>query len=146
EMETKEFKKFHVNLSDTDNVCYNNAEEEKYFKFFTLEKIEDLKQLSEGDDILMEAFKSLEKLNNDSMLMSLLEEQELDDYCQRAAMVEQKQLSFDEGKSIGFNEGKNVEFDEGKIEIAKNMLNKKFDLNTISSITGLTKEELENLN
>ena len=23
EMETKEFKKFHVNLSDTDNVCYN---------------------------------------------------------------------------------------------------------------------------
>ncbi|MBP3919987.1 MAG: hypothetical protein J6D28_00305, partial [Bacilli bacterium] len=112
------------------------------FKFFTLEKIEDLKQLSEGDDILMEAFKSLEKLNNDSMLMSLLEEQELDDYCQRAAMVEQKQLGFDEGKSIGFNEGEKNK----QIEIAKNMLNKKFDLNTIASITGLTREELENLN
>ncbi|MBO5183778.1 MAG: hypothetical protein J6B64_05240, partial [Bacilli bacterium] len=116
------------------------------FKFFTLEKIEDLKQLSEGDDILMEAFKSLEKLNNDSMLMSLLEEQELDDYCQRAAMVEQKQLGFDEGKNVGFDEEKSIGFNEGKIEIAKNLMKLNVPINTIIEATNLTKEELENLN
>lgn len=82
----------------------------------------------------MEAFKSLEKLNNDSILMSLLEEQELNDYCQRAAMVEQKQLGFDEGEK------------KKQIEIAKNMLSKGTEINFISECTGLTKEELEHLN
>ena len=38
---------------------------------------------------------SLEKLDNDSILMSLLEEQELDEYYKRAIMYELKQIGFD---------------------------------------------------
>lgn len=42
---------------------------------------------------------------------------------------------------ISYEEGKN----QTKIEIAKNLLNKKMNLSDISEITGLTKEEIEKL-
>ncbi|MBP3920196.1 MAG: hypothetical protein J6D28_01380 [Bacilli bacterium] len=142
EVENNGFIRFHVNLSDIDGVCFNNAKEKKYYKFFTLEKIEDLKQISKEDEILMEAFKCLEKINNNSILMSLLEELELEEFYERAAIDELKQINFDKGKTVGLIDGKKQE----KIEIARNMLNKNFDLNIIASITSLTKEELENLN
>ncbi len=49
------------------------------------------------------------------------------------------------GKNEGLKEGKNVGIKEKSIEIAKNMLNKKMDIKIISEMTGLSKEEIENL-
>lgn len=42
EVETDEFKKFHINLKLIDKSCYNNSEINKFFKFFILEKEEEL--------------------------------------------------------------------------------------------------------
>ena len=36
-------------------------------------------------------------------------------------------------------------FDDAKKEIVKNLLNENMDLNLISKVTGLTREEIENL-
>ena len=60
----------------------------------------------------------------------------------RATMIE---TGIREGKEQGIKEGKK----EGKklkaIEIAKKLIAKNFDLAEIQELTGLTKEELENL-
>ena len=56
---------------------------------------------------------------------------------------------YEEGLVHGFDQGKESGFEEGtkkeKIEIAKSMLDKKLDLETISELTGLTIEEINNL-
>ena len=130
ELETNEFKKFHINLKKLDSSCYNSYEEvNRFFKFFILDKEKDLEELSKEDDILMEAYEHLKSLSHDSIPMSRLEEQELDEYCQRLAIMDAK------------NEG----LDEGKIEIAKKMLEKNSDISFISECTGLTIEEINNL-
>ena len=138
EVETNEFKKFHINLKILNDACYNSYEEvNKFFKFFTLDKEKDLEELSKGDEILMEAYEHLKNLSHDSIPMSKLEEQELDDYCQRLAIMDAKNDGIAEGKA----EGKQDE----KIEIAKKSLYQGIDINTISIITGLTIEEIHNL-
>ena len=57
--------------------------------------------------------------------MSKLEEQELDEYCQRLAIMDAKK--------------------EGQIEIARKMLEKGSDINFISDCTGLSIQEINNL-
>ena len=73
----------------------------------------------------MEAYKYLKSLSHDSIPMSKLDEQELDEYCQRLAIMDAKK--------------------EGQIEIAKNMLNDKVNDETIIKYTRLSIEEINEL-
>ena len=139
ESETDEFIKFHVNLKNLDNSCYN--ESVKYFKFFTLNKISDLENLVEGDEILMDSLNELKNISRDSILMDDLERRELEEYCYKLAIMDAKNEGKDEGKQAGINEGKQNE----KIEIARKMLEKSSDINFISECTGLSIEEINNL-
>ena len=147
ESETDEFIKFHVNLNNIDNSCYNEVG--KYFKFFTIDKISELEELVKGDEILMDSLEELKSISSDSILMSQLERRELEDYCQEIAIHEAhdegKALGLSEGKILGISEGKTLGINESKIEIAKNMLNKQSDINFISECTGLSIEEIERL-
>ena len=43
------------------------------------------------------------------------------------------------------NEGKNIGIKESRVEIAKNMLKENIDIKTISKVTGLTIEDVQNL-
>ena len=139
ECETNEFKKFHINLKKCSNICYNSYNEvNKFFKFFTIDKISELEDLCKGDDILMDALEHLKSLSYGSIPMSELEEKELDEYCQRLAIMDAKYEGINEGKQ----EGKNEE----KLEIAKKMLNDGIDINFISKYSGLSVENIENLN
>ena len=56
-----------------------------------------------------------------------------------------KQIGIETGKQIGIETGKKIGIEAEKIEIAKNMLKKKLDINTISECTGLSLEEIQNL-
>ena len=66
-----------------------------------------------------------------------------------AGLAEGKIIGINEGKAIGLNEGKAIGISEGEIktkkEIAKKMLNLKISIEQITEITGLTREELENI-
>ena len=62
-----------------------------------------------------------------------------------AAKNDGYQEGIEKGKELGLKEGKDIGKMDGKQEIAKNMLKKKMDLELIEEITGLTKEEIENL-
>lgn len=135
ESETDEFVKFHVNLKNLDNSCYN--ESMKYFKFFTLDKISDLENLVEGDEILMDSLEELKNISNDSILMDDLERRELEEYCRKIDLEEAKNEGIDEGKKLGVT--------ESKIEIAKKMLDKNSEISFISECTGLSIEEISKL-
>ena len=56
-----------------------------------------------------------------------------------------KKTGIEEGIKRGIKQGMNVGKKEEKIKIAKNMLKKNFDIDSISEITNLTKEEIKNL-
>ena len=77
----------------------------------------------------MEAYEHLKSLSHDSIPMSKLEEQELDVYCQRLAIMDAK------------NDG----IKQRNIEIARKMLEKGSDISFISECTGLSIEEINNL-
>ena len=49
------------------------------------------------------------------------------------------------GKAIGLTEGKAIGLNEGKRKIAKNMLNKNMNVSIISELTGLSIEEIKEI-
>ena len=136
ESETDRFKKFHINLKNIDSLCYNEGE--KYFKFFTLTNISELEKLCEGDEILMNSLDDLKNLSTDSIFISELEKKEIDEYCKIYEMKQIKNDALTEGKAIGINEEKN--------KIAKKLLEQKIDIDIISKSTGLSIEEIKELN
>ena len=77
----------------------------------------------------MKAYEHLKSLSHDSIPMSKLEEQELNDYCQRLAIKDAK------------NEGEKSK----QLEIAKNLLSENIDISIISKSTGLTIHEIKNI-
>ena len=138
EIETDEFRKFHVNLKNIPDKCYNElSERERYFKLFLIDDIEELDKISMGDDIMKKVVETVKSLSSDPIFMSELEKQQLDEYCSAMAIVDAKK----EGKQEGKAEGKKEE----KIEIARNMLAKNSDVQFISECTGLSIDEINNL-
>lgn len=53
----------------------------------------------------------------------------------------QRNKGFEEGKSVGETKG----FNEAKIEVARKMLAEKFSVEKIASLTGLSEEDIKNL-
>ena len=134
EIETDEFRKFHVNLKNIPDKCYNElSERERYFKLFLIDDIEELEKISMGDDIMKKVVETVKSLSSDPIFMSELEKQQLDEYCSAMAIVDAKKEGKQEGKK------------EEKIEIARNMLAKNSDVQFISECTGLSIDEINNL-
>ena len=134
EIETDEFRKFHVNLKNIPDKCYNElSERERYFKLFLIDDIEELEKISMGDDIMKKVVETVKSLSSDPIFMSELEKQQLDEYCSAMAIVDAKKEGKKEGKK------------ERNIEIAKNMLAKNSDVQFISECTGLSIDEINKL-
>lgn len=123
------YKEFHVNLNNLSDECYNDDERNKYFKLLTLNKQSDLKLLSKGDDIMEDAANKIVSLSSDPNFISELERQQIKEYARNYALEKAEER----GK------------DERNIEIAKKSLEQDININTISVITGLSIEEIENL-
>ena len=150
ELETNEFKKYHVNLKNIPNKCYNELDErERYFKLFTVDDKKELEKISKGDKIMEKVNKTLTNLSEDSIFMTQLEKEQLNEYCNRIAEVEIKKEAKEEGIKEGKIEGRKEGIKEGKIEgkleTAKIMLNKKYPIETIKELTNLTEDEINEL-
>lgn len=131
----KFYKEFHINLNNLSDECYNNlSESDKYFKLLTLDKEDDLKLLSKGDEIMESAADKIVDLSSDPGFISELEKQQVHEYAMNYALEKAEER----GKQSGV--------DERNIEIAKKSLEQNIDIKTISLITGLTVEEIEKLN
>ena len=82
---------------------------------------------------IKEATVEIVKMSQDEKIRKLAELRE-------KAIMDEKAV-FDAGKEDGIQQGEL----QTKINIAKNMKNKKIDINIIVEVTGLTKEEIEKI-
>ena len=90
---------------------------------------------------LEEAVRQLRLLNADEEVQQLADAEDWARYDYNSAMAEVKEKGLAAGLAKGRAEGRTEE----KNELVKKMLEKKMNIDLISELTGLTKEEIENL-
>ena len=99
--------------------------------------IANLKKIAGENDIMKKIVNDLIDLSNDSDIISAYEKEEIEKYAYEVALKEVE----NRGKKEGLKEGSLNK----QIEIAKKSLEENIDKDTISKITGLTLQEIENL-
>ena len=137
--------KYYIDLEYMYKMCYNKAVKDlsEFERYCLLLKAETRKFAREiaGDDSIMKKIKDkIEELNEDENILGLYDAEEEArrvwntkiKYAERLAEEKVKEAVKDAEK-------------QRNIEIAKNMLNKGIDIETIVECTNLTKEEIEEL-
>ncbi len=156
------FIKYHINMEKMKKIDYNKSSLsrfEKILKMMTEEDKEELKRLSKGDKELENMKEEICKMSEDEEMVDYMIE--LEEIAQKINAEEDRKEARKEGLKEGLEEGKKEGLKEGleegkkeglkegkkesTIEIAKAMLNKNFEIKTISEITNLSIEEIENL-
>ena len=96
-----------------------------------------LKEISLGDEVLMELKKKVEVLSEDEVFANIYDEE------RDKMMVENDKLAYAEkqGMEKGLVQGK----EQKRLEIAKTMLKNNVEEDLIIKYTGITKEELNKL-
>lgn len=110
------------------NLDKEKIEEYKHLIMLDLNE-EELSKLSKGDELVMEYEKEITDLNNQETFQSYM------------TYEEDQQMINNTEKHMAYEEGIKTE----KVEIAKSMLSKNIDINTISECTGLSIEEINTL-
>ena len=132
------------NMDRIKKEWYNVIDKRKRKLFYYLSKLdmeEEELEVEEEDEFVKKLKEKLKKLNQNKEFVSFLSREEDIEF----QMNSERSEGIDEGINIGINQGINIGKNEGKIEIAKNMLQMKFDINSISKVTGLTLKEIEGL-
>ena len=133
------------NMDKIKKEWYNVINERERKLYYYLSKF-DIKreelEIEEDDDEFVKKLKEkLKNLNQNKEFVSFLSrEKDI-----KFQMNTERSEGIDEGINIGFSQGITIGKNEGKIEIAKNMLNEKVDFNIICKTTGLTEQEVLNL-
>ena len=144
-LETENYESYHLNLEYLRKKCYNNCKLtrlEHLCKLFFITNKEEAEELAKEDDIMEKAVNKLYELSEDEKLMGLYDAEKVDQMTQNTMKLSARLEGIEEGKKVGLEEGQQKE----KIEIAKKLLEKKIDIETISSITELSIKEIEELN
>ncbi len=128
---------------------YNVIDERERKLYYYLSKFdmkkEELEINEEDDEFVKKLKEKLKMLNRNKKFVTFLSREKDIEY----QMNTERSEGIDEGINIGFSKGITIGKSEGKneskIEIAKNMLNEKVDFNIICKTTGLTEQEVLNL-
>lgn len=124
--------KYKIDLEYIENKYYNNDEltrREKIFLMFKESNREILKEISKGDKIMDKIYKRLDKLSEDEALSLLYDEKEREE--------EKKQAEIEYAEEHGLNKGIK--------QTARNLLSMNMKVEDISKATGLSIEEINNL-
>ena len=126
---------------------YSNSKEKEKFKYLIMMGLEkdELDSIPKGDTIMNKYKDKITKLNEEPSFQEYMTKEEDDRKMYNTKMNYAKKTGIEEGIKRGIKQGMNVGKKEEKIKIAKNMLKKNFDIDSISEITNLTKEEIKNL-
>ena len=130
---------YEIYLPSSDKKEYNNIE--KRLLLFGAESYSEMRKIT-NDPEDIKVIEELEKLSMDDYFRYMYNEKEVNERLMNSRYEEGLVHGFDQGKESGFEEGTKKE----KIEIAKTMLEDKIDLEIICKYTGLTIEEVNNLN
>ncbi|HJK86916.1 MAG TPA: Rpn family recombination-promoting nuclease/putative transposase [Candidatus Megaira endosymbiont of Nemacystus decipiens] len=147
-IELPKFKKDKVEQLETivEKWCY-------FFKHADETSEADMKKIIEGDEVIEHAYEALNQFNWNEQELLLYEQERkrvLDNYNAELYVIEQAERKgmekgMEKGKKEGLEEGMEKGLEKGKLAIAKNMLLQKFDLDTISAVTGLSLKDLQEL-
>ena len=132
-------KYYNINLAYLKKMGYNDIIKEKDFikrlmYMFVCNDEEFLDKLYEGDE-MMNAFRK--KVND------VLENIDVLMYYDRDKLL--REGAYDDGLTHGKEEGIEVGEKKKSLEIAKNLINQKINIDIISKVTGLPKEEIKTL-
>ena len=115
---------YEFNVPKIKTSCYNGSNEYNFVALLDADK-EELENMCRGDNMMKKLKDEVENLNNDDEFVKFLSDE-------------------DEERLL-----KNTFIEKGSIKekknIALNMLNQNMDIELISNVTGLTKEEIDEL-
>ena len=100
-----------------------------------------LEELSEKSEIVNNFKEEVIKANNDEFVVDWISREE--EQKQYEEVMYEKGLT--QGKEQGFSQGKQEGIEQNKIDVAKEMLELNMDLDVISKVTKLAKNEIESL-
>ena len=136
--EIKDFEIYEVYLENYKGIRYNgDNKEEAYLSLFTATSYEELREIAGDDKEALKIVDELERLGLDDKF-GLAYDNEI---MQKKMINTARSWGYDDGKADGLEEGAKAK----EIEIAKNLLNIGTPKEDIIKVTGLSKEELENL-
>ena len=118
----------YIRIDKVRELGYNENDLIKWLRFIAAKDYEERKVIAEGDELLMEFNEWINKYVNDEETKELLAK--WSDY-----------IAENKGYEEGIEDGRKEE----KIQIAKKMLKKGNSIEDICDITGLSKEEIEEL-
>ena len=137
------------------------GEIDPWLEFFIDPYGEEVQNMARTMAELEEAVKQLRLLNADEEVQQLADAEDWARYDYNSAMAEMEQKGLaagraegleagraqglEAGRAQGLSQGRTAGRAEERNELAKKMLEKKMDIDLISELTGLTKEEIESL-
>ncbi|MBQ8219269.1 MAG: Rpn family recombination-promoting nuclease/putative transposase [Bacilli bacterium] len=146
---SKKFRIDIINLAKGKDLCYNVGGEDNYLinwcKILTENKVDNFKDIShqiltkETTDKLIN---KISKLSGDDGMVRLYTKLSRREMEFNTLKEEAQEAGFKEGFNNGFNDGFNDGIEQNNIEITKKMLKENIDIELISKITGLSKEEI----
>ena len=121
---------YHVNLSKIKDMYYNKDKLntfERELALMILDNKRELKEVSEGDDVMDKVNEKICKLSDDEILQGIYVKEEMDSWMKKVDLKYAKE----EGKK------------EANMETARKLLKKGMEIKDITDITGITKEQIE---
>ncbi len=92
-----------------------------------------------------EAINEIKRICRDEKIIGLYNAEKVAKKEMNTRLDYAEQQGFEKGHGVGYGEGNENGKMEEKLEIASNMLKKDVDISFISEMTGLTKEQIEEL-
>ena len=143
------FKIIEVNMDKIKNEWYDNGKKGSRYLYLLMIDLnkKELKELitNNKDIIIGEYMERIEELNNEDVFVPPVSYEEDERLMLEGYKKEARREGLREGRAEGRVEGRAEGRAETSKEIAKNMLAKSYDINTIMEITGLSKEDINNL-
>ena len=146
------FKRVYICIAKAAEKYYNNIKLSKFEKILVMLQSTSRKELfglAEGDEDLMAMAKKIDDLNTDENIIGLYDEEKMKqamyNFDIKEATAKGKKEGLVAGKTEGIAIGKEQGSNEKAIAIAKNMIKKNLDIDLISDVTGLSKQEIEKL-
>lgn len=126
-----------VNIPNIKKIWYNKEDEEfekyKYMLSFFETNVDMIRQVYEGDEVVMDIINKQEEFSRDN--------EEWETFRSENELEEEYQLGIEYAKEEGKKEG----IEEGIKKVVKSMLDKNMDIKNIVDITGLSEEEILSL-
>lgn len=138
------------NIDKIKEECYNKGEKGLEFIAMLDSDKKELEKLARGGDKMIEKFKKeVDRLNYDEIFGEFLSDEEdtkkLINTLKYNAQQEGLEEGLEKGLEKGIKQGIEKGIKEGIEQTAKKMVLENIDIKVISSITGLSTEEIENL-